>query len=394
MIMKQFCHAILACGVFAAIVAAASCTKDATGGGGGGYDGEPEVNHDMDGILRRNYLWNEEYATLSPDFGLPYDEFLDGVLMRMRTNDLDKKFRNGRWQLYSNIQRLSPVSRAALSADIDSQFPKEPVYGFGAVSLAIISYTDNGGAETGQYGFAVMAVYPDSPMARAGLGRGTIINQVDGQWITAGNLNTVYSKLLAPNGAATLSVADNQGGFGVSEHKLTAELIYENPVLYRDVLEYGEHKIGYLVYASFDAAFDGELLDALQAFKDAGINDLILDLRLNGGGYVMSSRMLASCIAGARCEGQVFQYYRYNDTRMASPEMMAAETGQAYDESKGRFLRGVHLRRLPGSRPARICAESSAAVCHRFFRHGFGERSRCQWLAGNRTRSGAGRAED
>ena len=38
MIMKQFCHAILACGVFAAIVAAASCTKDATGGGGGGYD--------------------------------------------------------------------------------------------------------------------------------------------------------------------------------------------------------------------------------------------------------------------------------------------------------------------------------------------------------------------
>ena len=141
MIMKRFCHAILACGVFAAIVAAVSCTKDATGGGGGGYDGEPEVNHDMDGILRRNYLWNEEYATLSPDFGLPYDEFLDGVLMRMRTNDLDKKFRNGRWQLYSNIQRLSPVSRTALSADIDSQFPKEPVYGFGIVSLAIISYT-------------------------------------------------------------------------------------------------------------------------------------------------------------------------------------------------------------------------------------------------------------
>ena len=48
----------------------------------------------MDGILRRNYLWNEEYATLSPDFGLPYDEFLGDVLMRMKTNDLDKKFRN------------------------------------------------------------------------------------------------------------------------------------------------------------------------------------------------------------------------------------------------------------------------------------------------------------
>lgn len=35
MIMKRFCHAILACGVFAAIVVAASYTKDATGGGCG-----------------------------------------------------------------------------------------------------------------------------------------------------------------------------------------------------------------------------------------------------------------------------------------------------------------------------------------------------------------------
>ena len=108
MIMKRFYHAILACGVFAAVVAAVSCTKDATGGRGGGYNGEPEVNHDMDGILRRNYLWNEEYATLSPDFGLPYDEFLGDVLMRMKTNDLDKKFRNGK--VAALFQHPAPLS--------------------------------------------------------------------------------------------------------------------------------------------------------------------------------------------------------------------------------------------------------------------------------------------
>ena len=99
-------------------------------------------------------------------------------------------------------------------------------------------------------------------------------------------------------------MADNQGGFGVSEHKLTAELIYENPVLYHDVLEYGSTRsVTWCTPASM-RLFDGELLDALQAFKDAGINDLILDLRLNGGGYVMSSRMLASCIAGAGAKGR------------------------------------------------------------------------------------------
>ena len=48
--------------------------------------------------------------------------------------------------------------------------------------------------------------------------------------------------------------------------------------------------------------------------------------------------------------------------------MMAAETGQAYDESKGVFTRSSSTA-ITGERPARICAESSAAVCHRFFRH-------------------------
>ena len=43
MIMKRFYHAILACGVFAAVVAAVSCTKDATGGGGGGTKATMEV---------------------------------------------------------------------------------------------------------------------------------------------------------------------------------------------------------------------------------------------------------------------------------------------------------------------------------------------------------------
>ena len=113
MIMKRFYHAILACGVFAAVVAAVSCTKDATGGGGGGYNGEPEVNHDMDGILRRNYLWNEEHATLSPDFGLPYDEFLGDVLLDGKVYISAKELREmyvRESRVFSACQRLEHMS--------------------------------------------------------------------------------------------------------------------------------------------------------------------------------------------------------------------------------------------------------------------------------------------
>ena len=49
MIMKRFYHAILACGVFAAVVAAVSCTKDATGGGGGGEASAKTVTNSLGG---------------------------------------------------------------------------------------------------------------------------------------------------------------------------------------------------------------------------------------------------------------------------------------------------------------------------------------------------------
>ena len=90
-------------------------------------------------------------------------------------------------------------------------------------------------------------------------------------------------------------------------------------MLRAEVIEEGEHKIGYMVYNGFDAAYDDDLLDSLRKFRDAGITDLVLDLRYNGGGHVISAKMLATCIAGEKCRGEVFQYYRYNDGRMADP---------------------------------------------------------------------------
>ena len=47
---------------------------------------------------------------------------------------------------------------------------------------------------------------------------------------------------------------------------------------------------------------------------------MVLDLRNNGGGHVISSNMLSTCIAGAACQGKVYEYYRYNDSRMATVE--------------------------------------------------------------------------
>ena len=160
-------------------------------------------------------------------------------------------------------------------------------------------------SNTGKAGFYVMAVYPGSPADRAGFRRGTIFSEIDGAEIadSESEYTPVYKRLTSPSGAASVLFKVRETG---EETTLTAERLYPNPVLRAEVIEEGEHKIGYMVYNGFDAAYDDDLLDSLRKFRDAGITDLVLDLRYNGGGHVISAKMLATCIAGEKCDGKVF----------------------------------------------------------------------------------------
>ena len=108
-------------------------------------------------------------------------------------------------------------------------------------------------------------------------------------------------------------------------------------MLAEEVFEVGGTRIGYLNYSGFDAAYDNDLLHALRDLKAQGISELILDLRYNGGGHVMSANMLSTVIAGSQADGQVFAYYRYNDDRMADVEGTAEETQMEYVEAVDRF---------------------------------------------------------
>ena len=74
----------------------------------------------------------------------------------------------------------------------------------------------------------------------------------------------------------------------------------ENPVAASMVLELEDGpKVGYLSYLGFDSAFDSELIDAMRSLKDNGAEEMVLDLRLNGGGSVNSSTILGSMLLDA-----------------------------------------------------------------------------------------------
>ena len=157
---------------------------------------------------------------------------------------------------------------------------------------------------------AVMTyTYAGSPAEKAGLKRGDVILTVDGREMTPDNYQQIVRDGLLGGGTVKLGLS---GGKTVS---ITAVDMYENPVHTVSILENeAGKKVGYLHYSSFTLDSCEELTDVFRRFVQAGIDDLVLDLRYNSGGYVIAEEVLASMLAPAAVveAGSVFTQQVYN----------------------------------------------------------------------------------
>lgn len=168
-----------------------------------------------------------------------------------------------------------------------------------------------GSGGTNVFGY-VRYVLPNSPAGIAGLKRGNIFTKVDDQQITTSN----YQTLLFNKDSYKLSFADIVNHSIYPNNKqvsLAAVELQENPVFLDTVYTINNMKIGYLVYNGFYPNFDVNLNNVFSKFKTANIQNLILDLRYNGGGSIQSAINLASMIYTTNTS-QIFAKSRFNKT--------------------------------------------------------------------------------
>ncbi|MCR8893559.1 S41 family peptidase [Bacteroides sp. ET336] len=141
---------------------------------------------------------------------------------------------------------------------------------------------------------AVAFVSENSPAEKAGIKRGDLIYKIDGKTLTTENyLDLFYSSQIK------LSMAKLVGNTITPTTELSLEAVktYENPILCDSVYNLDGKKVGYLAYSSFDLKSIPKLINICKEFKNEGIKELILDLRYNGGGYVITENVLASMFA-------------------------------------------------------------------------------------------------
>lgn len=277
-------------------------------------DGNDADNRWLVNHMKETYLWNEPIDDLTLDYTLPYDEFwnsvLHGVAGKNNANRDDGVWERGsRISFYSTIKLASPT-RASTK--------KPTISGLGiynAMSGRLGTIAD------GKACFYIMGVHPGSPADVAGLKRGDCITKIDNKEIFAKEefLRAAWKQLVYPEKSLSLTVekltvTDNGNNYkSIGEVDLNLDTFDQNPIWKSTVITEDTHKIGYIAYKNFLYEYDAELIEVFQELKDEKVTEIVLDLRYNPGGHVVSGVVMGTAIAGASKGGDVFTRLVYNE---------------------------------------------------------------------------------
>jgi carboxyl-terminal processing protease len=159
-------------------------------------------------------------------------------------------------------------------------------------------------------------VFAGSPADAAGFARGQRILAIDGRSIAEIEAAEGFNAAL---GAATVEFTmretDDVTEFTVS---VTKDIVTIDPLPQTQLIQtLAGPPIGYLELATFISTADAPLQTAFSSFRDAGVTDLIIDLRYNEGGLVTTSNLLGDLLGGAVAENLTFTRTLFNADRSA-----------------------------------------------------------------------------
>ncbi len=262
-------------------------------------------------VLGTYYLWNDEIkkdlVRLSPDTCRMPMEVVKSIRYHEGGKEVDK------WTMLTDD--LLSFKRSIQGQGL--------TYGY---DLQLGKFSDR----AGEYFLVVSYVCKDGPAMNAGLKRGDVIITLDGKPITKDNVYNAFNTYSVALGVTNVE-GDHISG-KVRTVRLKAVDMYEDPILVTETFEFGGRKVGYLVYNGFDLKSSEALPEVFKEFKSKNIDELIIDLRYNGGGYAFTENILASMIAPQTnvLAGDVFQTEVYNS-------ILADVWKQQGEDTKSRF---------------------------------------------------------
>lgn len=193
----------------------------------------------------------------------------------------------------------------------------------------------------------VSLVYPESPAGTAGLKRGQEILEINGYTVAQLDENKLYNQehkddedFTAKTDWDNVYDAEKKGeavnikllekGADTIDTTVYLDDYTMNSVLKTSLVDNQGVKTGYLHFKAFINPSKDELDESFSYFKENGIEELIVDLRYNGGGLVWVSQYLINLIAGPDVEDEEIIKIMYNNKHS---EANSSYTGHILENS-------------------------------------------------------------
>ena len=245
------------------------------------------------------YLWYDEIIDRDPG---RYDDPLEYFDLMRTTERTASGARKDRFHFTYDTEVWTALSESGESA------------GYGA-SWTIISRSPPREA-------AIVYTDPNTPASEAGLLRGARIVSVNGiDFVNADDRASVdaINAALYPESAGETHTFEfrDVGEQTTRTVELTSRIITSTPVQHVGTqTSPAGATVGYMLFNDHIRTAGAALIEAVRTFDsvDGGIEDLIVDMRYNGGGFLYISSELAYMIAGqAATVGQVYERLEFND---------------------------------------------------------------------------------
>ncbi len=221
---------------------------------------------------------------------------------------------------------FNPRSYATPESEMDALRAYQPLdqWSFVEKASSFNSYFSDG--ETSDFGFwikydanndlRVRYVYAQSPAGKAGVERGWKLTTINGQSVKSLSDDALISAFYEAT-STTFGFQKPDGSTATAP--LTTATYTLNTILYNKIYEVAGKKVGYFVFNSFTGTpSQNELKTVLSTFEAAGVNEMIVDLRYNGGGDVDTQVMLANALAPSSVSRSSVMFSYLHNTKLSA----------------------------------------------------------------------------
>ncbi|MDG5492101.1 S41 family peptidase [Psychroserpens sp. SPM9] len=180
------------------------------------------------------------------------------------------------------------------------------------------------GSSTEIFGI-IRLVLNNSPADNLGLQRGQIFDAINGTPLTENNLSSLLNQdtytlnFATYDDNGTETVDDDSIVSTTNSQELTKQVYTENPVHQTSIIDVDGENVGYLVYNGFNRNFNNELNAAFSEFQANNVQHLVLDLRYNPGGSVLTASYLGSMVTG-QFTGDIYSKLFFNENLQSENE--------------------------------------------------------------------------